>query len=108
MNERTSKLLGISDDQTVCDCCGKRNLKRTAVIELADGSIVHYGRDCAARELGKKFVVNVDSLVEIKKYISKWESKYTAEVIASAICNKMGYTAKVVDGKYHIQGVGVI
>ncbi len=104
----TSKLLGISDDQTVCDCCGKTNLKRTAAIELADGSIVHYGRDCAARELGKKFAVNIDSLVEIKNYIAKWEQKYTADVVVKGINNKLGYSAKLVDGKYHIHGVGVI
>lgn len=108
MNANTSTLLGITDETHVCDCCGKQNLKRVAVIQLADGSIVRYGRDCAARELGKTVGVNIDSLVEIKKYINKWESKYTGEIIVKGIWNKLGYTAKFVDGKYIIQGVGVI
>lgn len=108
MNETTSTLLGITDETHICDCCGKSNLKRVCVIELVDGSIVHYRRDCAARELGKKFVVNVDTLVEIKKYISKWESKYTADIVVKGINNKLGYSAQYQDGKYHIHGVGVI
>lgn len=49
------KLVGISDE-TVCECCGKQNLKRTVVLEQldADGgmvSVVKFGRDCAARAL---------------------------------------------------------
>lgn len=108
MNAPNSILLGITDETHVCDCCGKKNLKRVAVIQLTDGSIVRYGRDCAARELGKKFAVSIDSLVEIKAYITKWESKYTGDIIVKGIWNKLGFTAKYVDGKYHIQGVGVI
>lgn len=46
-------LLGIDDEVTTCDCCGKRNLKCTVALESADG-IVRFGRDCAARALGKR------------------------------------------------------
>lgn len=42
------KALGVTDEVTVCDCCGKKNLKCTVALEMEDGSIVHYGRDCAA------------------------------------------------------------
>ena len=41
------KVLGISDEITVCDLCGKRNLKCTVALEHEDGQVVHYGRDCA-------------------------------------------------------------
>lgn len=108
MSTATSILLGITDDSSVCECCGKQNLKRVAVIELANGSVVRYGRDCAARELGKKFAVNIDSLVEIKAYIAKWEQKYTADIVVKGINNKLGYSAQYKDGKYVIHGVGVI
>ena len=52
-------LLGIDDEVTTCDCCGKSELKCTmALSELdADGcevAVVHFGRDCGARALGWK------------------------------------------------------
>lgn len=49
-------MIGIDDSVTVCDCCGKKNLKCT--VELAqtddngDETSVWFGRDCAARALG--------------------------------------------------------
>jgi hypothetical protein len=42
------RILGISDDVTTCECCGKSNLKCTVVLTNGEGE-VHYGRDCAAR-----------------------------------------------------------
>ena len=46
------KLLGINDDVTTCECCGKSGLKKTVVIELGDcGSVVHYGTQCASKLL---------------------------------------------------------
>lgn len=44
------KLLGINDDVTTCECCGKSNLKCTVVLTNGDGEVC-YGRDCAARAL---------------------------------------------------------
>lgn len=41
------KILGITEDQTFCDCCGKNNLKRTVTIDKGD-EIVRYGVDCAS------------------------------------------------------------
>lgn len=51
------RLLGIVDDVTACDCCGKQELKCTMALEEldADGNAVgevYYGRDCGARALG--------------------------------------------------------
>ena len=51
------KILGITDDRTECDCCGKVGLKCTVALEHVDsegngtGEIVYFGRDCAARKL---------------------------------------------------------
>lgn len=47
---------GISDEVTVCDCCGKSGLKSTVVFDVA-GNIVHYGSTCAARHTGRKTTV---------------------------------------------------
>lgn len=49
------KILGITDETTTCECCGKTNLKKTVVLETEDGGELRYGSDCAARALlGKK------------------------------------------------------
>lgn len=56
-NARRFTLLGVTDDVTDCDCCGKRDLKCTMALAEhdADGNAVgevYYGRDCGARALG--------------------------------------------------------
>lgn len=50
----TFKLLGVNDEVTTCECCGKSNLKCTVVLGT-DGGEVRYGRDCAARALAGVF-----------------------------------------------------
>ena len=45
------KLLGIVDEVTVCDCCGKKNLARTVALETEGGETVYYGTTCAALAL---------------------------------------------------------
>ena len=43
-------ILGINDEVTTCECCGRTNLKATVVLTHGEGE-VHYGRECAARAL---------------------------------------------------------
>lgn len=51
----TFKILGLTDERTTCECCGKVNLKCTVALEHVDaeghgtGNITYYGRDCASR-----------------------------------------------------------
>ena len=46
------KFLGISDEQDVCDCCGRKGLKRTVALHvIATGQDVFFGTTCAARAL---------------------------------------------------------
>lgn len=53
------KIVGVVDDITICDCCGKKNLHRTIALENEDGSILHYGTTCASRALtGKRSTKN--------------------------------------------------
>lgn len=48
------RVLGIDDSHTVCDKCGKKDLKCTVVLDY-DGDVVKYGRDCAGEALtGRK------------------------------------------------------
>ncbi len=51
--------LGISDEVTVCELCGKADLKCTMELSQCDAdgneiAVVRYGRDCGARALGWK------------------------------------------------------
>lgn len=52
-------LLGLDDEVTVCEDCGKADLKCTVVLGVpdVDGNVVaevRFGRDCAARALGRR------------------------------------------------------
>jgi hypothetical protein len=92
------RILGITDERTECDCCGKTNLKCTVALEKVDaegngtGEIVYFGRDCAARTLHgnnkSKNVKRVESLAKAIEYAKAWlrrTEKHTAAVVASAI-----------------------
>lgn len=59
------KFLGITEEFTTCDCCGKSNLKCTVAFERNDGEVVHYGRTCAARNTGKP--------------LAKWQGEHRKE-----------------------------
>lgn len=48
------KVLGIVDDVNTCDCCGKKDLKRTVALEASSGDVVYYGTTCATRKHGVK------------------------------------------------------
>ena len=48
------QLLGITDEITTCDCCGKSKLKKTFVIKDDNGNINYYGSTCYARIMGIK------------------------------------------------------
>lgn len=49
----TLRILGVNDEVTTCECCGKSNLKLTVVLTDGEGER-HYGRDCAARALAPR------------------------------------------------------
>lgn len=92
------RVLGITDERTDCDCCGRRGLKCTVAIEQTDaegngtGDIVYYGRDCAAKAiLGSNSRGNTSTIEKIAKgieYARKWlgvTEKHTASIVANAI-----------------------
>lgn len=47
-------VLGINEDVTTCECCGKAGLKLTVILSNGDGE-VYFGRDCAARAIAGKY-----------------------------------------------------
>lgn len=100
----TVKILAINDEQTVCDCCGKTNLKRTVVLELENGEIVRYGTDCAAKMFkGQKAQFKSNS--DVYTFVQKWlgfDSRYTPEATANCVWNRFGYQTKVEAGSIYI------
>lgn len=85
------KILGINDDVTTCECCGRAGLKKTVVLEI-DEAVVHYGCDCAARKLlGTNKNGNaaaVEKMGLAVEYARTWLGKtpaHTAAVVANAI-----------------------
>lgn len=50
----TATVLGISDEVTACDCCGRSDLKKTVALSFNGAAAVYYGTTCAALALGRK------------------------------------------------------
>lgn len=54
----TYNIHGTTDEITTCACCGKKNLRNTVVLEIAEGEnagdLLHFGSHCAARALGQR------------------------------------------------------
>jgi ribosome-binding protein aMBF1 (putative translation factor) len=48
----TFSILGITDERTECECCGKGGLKKTVALDK-DGAVVYFGTECAAKALGR-------------------------------------------------------
>lgn len=56
------QILGITDDITTCEACGKSNLKRTVVLDFG-GQVRYFGCDCAGAALnGKKSTKNTATI----------------------------------------------
>jgi len=96
------KILGINDEQTTCDKCGKTNLKKTVIIEI-EGEVVRYGCDCAAnfihgnkKHSSMKMVENLASAIEYAKSIIK---QYGAIQTSIIIGKKYGYGFSTKNGK---------
>lgn len=106
------KILGISDEVTTCEACGKTNLKRTVVLQLAEGT-VHYGSDCAAKAFyGTKKASDkkaIDTLADACSLARKWiEKGYDLETVAKGIWNKFGFLTSVKGDSLKIGDNGIV
>ena len=48
------KVLGVTDENVGCTCCGRIDLKRYVVIQDDDGEVATYGSTCATKIMGRK------------------------------------------------------
>ena len=65
------KVLGVSDSVLVCQCCGKKPLKKTIALEHDSGEVFYYGTHCASYAAG-----------ENEKNVSRSEIDSACEVFA--------------------------
>ena len=89
----TYRILGTTEENTTCDCCGKRNLKKTVVLESESG-IVYFGVDCAAAAVlgSKKQRGIMDNQAEAVSYAKAKIEKYgRVQKVADLVWNKFGY-----------------
>lgn len=92
------KVLGITDDRTDCDCCGKVNLKCTVALERESGELVYFGRHCAALAVhGSKSARNV-SRIESAALQAMQEAEHNRKSKLARIADDRPVTC-IVDGK---------
>lgn len=80
-------ILGISDEVTTCECCGKSGMKRTVVISCGDG-MKFYGTSCAS----KAFKTPQDT---IKRESTKFQSVITRLRNCGFTAAKIGFTIAI-------------
>lgn len=101
------KVIGITDETSVCECCGKSNLKKVVVLEnINTGEIVRYGVDCAAKARGTKTAKKeIEFEVETRTMVARWFSKgMSVENIVIALGNR-GYGAELRNGAIKVRGL---
>ena len=64
------KIIGVTDETTQCEVCGRVELKNTTLIEFEDGSQLYAGSSCAARKVG---VSSADMRGAVKAYRMRLE-----------------------------------
>lgn len=81
-------ILGISEEVTTCECCGRSNLKRTVALKI-DDAVVYYGCDCAAKTYNSHSVRNLDgnSVKDLGQWASK-AAKYGVDAVIARFGNR--------------------
>ena len=73
-----NKILGINDEVTTCECCGRNDLKATVVIGDEHGNIIgRYGAMCAKRFLGSGKTAN--KLTQLARAIQNLRNELETE-----------------------------
>lgn len=103
-----ARILGITNDITTCECCGKSNLKKTVVLDFGD-AVKHYGCDCAAKAIcgNKKDRKMVEHRATAIAMATQWlAAGHDAQKVKEAIWNRFGYPTSIRHGELHIGSFG--
>lgn len=89
-NDNPIKVLGVTDDRCICECCGKQGLKRVVALDI-DGIVAYYGVDCAARALkGNNKKSSCDEILRIAAGVQKVRNEVRADgTIAPEVAAKL-------------------
>lgn len=90
----TIKVLGVTDERTECECCGRSGLKRTVALSISDDSdtrVAYYGTDCAHRSLGvsKKVVAEALEASELAAKLTRGIAALRARQDASSLATRV-------------------
>lgn len=97
------KLVGITDEITVCDCCGRSNLKCTVELENEGGDILHYGRDCAGKALyGRKSAKNTSVTEDRARMVQRCRDILPTVLEAIKAGADMAAVKRVVDPRFSV------
>ena len=103
------KVLGVSDEITTCEHCGKKHLKCTVALSIDGGEAVYFGRDCAAHALGNNEptatdLKNIERKGRLQSAAQRWVAQgYTAAQIDKGLSGKgYGYNGKT--GEVQLSG----
>lgn len=97
------KLLGITDEISTCDCCGRTNLKCTVALESEAGEILHYGRDCAGKALyGRKSAKNAKLTEDRARMIQRCSDILPTVLEAIKAGADMAAVKKMIDYRYSV------
>jgi hypothetical protein len=98
MNAATYSMVGTTDEQTYCDCCGKKNLKKTIVLKHNDtGAIVRYGSNCAEKATKMRGDV-LKEQAAIAATLTRWQEKgFSAQEIMKGF--RWGYSRELRNNK---------
>lgn len=104
------KILGITDERTACECCGKTGLKKTVALDK-DGVVVYFGTDCAALALMGRKTAGNRKAVETKaaaidlarRLVAKG---HTLTDAGRGVWNRFGFLTEVRGNVLTIGGVG--
>jgi len=95
-----AKVLGFTDEVTVCDCCGKSDLSGTFGVELDDGAVVHYGSVCVKRNTGIKNPTKAAKDYEAERVeAAQAEYRQTAEYRAYFNRQNEGHALRIQPGR---------
>jgi len=87
-------LLGITDEVTTCECCGKADLRCTMALENPeDPGVVYYGRDCGARALGWR--VSATRAESIAKGTARMDYEALYRIAAGHVTGEIGGTGEI-------------
>jgi hypothetical protein len=65
---REYTIVGVTDEQTECDACGRVELKRTVILALGGTEAGRYGTTCAGRIVGRPLTAqHVDNIEAVRR-----------------------------------------